>query len=271
VKKLYLLVMGLCALGLPVEGAKMHAHAKKEESVATGPKIRVLLAKNANSALLEAKGSYRVVQRENEELISAGLVGKRYLVHAIANGLRWGEEYPGVDHVTIIPASKETSFFVNGFQYCGLIDVYIDQNHQISIVNEVPIEDYVRATVALQVSEGMQKEALAAYIIAARTEAYALALSGQKADRSWDVRAKDVGYFGNGVALQQNGVEEACEATRYMVLESTRAHMPEPVKVMPSKLEELASMGMDAKTMLKKCFPQAQLNVTTQPPAKIIR
>jgi len=272
VKKICTFMFLVLMLGNVAQAAKMQGPARKEEApLQVGPKIRVLLSKGVTSALVEAKGAYRVVQRETQAVISSGLVGKRYVVHAITEGLRWGEEYPDMRHITLVPANRQTVFYVNGFQYKGLIDIYLDQNQQISVVNEIPIEEYVRATVALQIADELSKEALSAYIIAARTEAYTLALVGQHAGERWDVRAKDVGYFGNGVTLQGYGVEDGVEATRFMVLEATKMKLPESLHLVPSKLQDMADAGYDAKQILNKCFPHTRLSVTTEPNARVVR
>ncbi|MBS0624061.1 MAG: hypothetical protein JSS62_05500 [Verrucomicrobia bacterium] len=271
-KKICTLIVAILVSSGVAHCAKMQGPVRKEEApLQLGPKIRVLLAKEVNSALVEAKGTYRVIERTTQDVISSGLVGKRYILHAIKEGLRWGEEFPGYHHITLVPSNRQTVFYVNGFQYKGVVDVYLEANQQITIVNEVPIEDYVRSTVALQLKESLSKEALSAYVIAARTEAYAIALTGQASEGAWDVRAKDVGYFGNGVVLQGYGVDEGVEATRFMVLESTKARLPEHVRVMPEKLKEMADAGYDAKQILHKCFPNTRLNVTADPNARVVR
>lgn len=271
-KRICVIAMAVCLLGGGVQAAKMQGPNHHEElPLQLGPKIRVLLAKNVNAALIEAKGAYRVIHRDSQTLVSAGLVGKRYIMHAISDGLRWGEEYPGMRHVTLVPSNRQTILYVNGFQYKGVIDIYLDQNQQITVVNEVPIEDYVRSTVSLQVHDALSKEALSAYIIAARTEAYALSLSGQGTVERWDVRAKDVGYFGQGVVWQPTGVDEGVESTRFMVLEATKGALPERLHLSSSKLQEMAEAGYDAKQILSKCCPHTRLNVTADPNARVMR
>lgn len=247
-----------------VEAAKVYGPSE-EALPPAGPKIRVLIAQAAPSALVEAKGAYRVIRPENGTQISFGLVGKRYIVHAIDGGLRWGEEYPDVSQFTIYPANLQTIFYVDGYQYKGALHVYLDQNRRVTLVNEVPIEDYLRATLALKLDRIHSSEAVCAMAIAARTEAYAAALAGRAAKSPWDVKAVEVGYFGNGVALQKNGVEKSVDHTRFMVMETTSGSPIPQVRLIPSKVEELAQAGQDAKKILRTCFPRTQLNVTTDP------
>ncbi len=247
-----------------VEAAKVYGPSE-EALPPVGPKIRVLIAHAVPSALVEAKGAYRVIRPESGTQISLGLVGKRYIVHAIDSGLRWGEEYPDVSQFTIYPANRQTIFYVNGYQYKGSLSVYLDQNHRVTIVNEVPIEDYLQATLALKLDRILSSEAMSAMTIAARTEAYAATLSGRSSKAPWDVKATDVGYFGNGVALQKNQVEKIVENTRFIVMEAANGSPIASVRLIASKVEELAQAGQDAKRILNTCYPHMQLNVTTDP------
>ncbi len=271
-KKLFILMIGSCLVATPAHAAKMQPFAWKEEAAPLGPKIRVLLAKGTPTALIEAKGPYRVVDRERGEMLSGGMVGKRYPMHGIQGGLRWGEEYPGVTHLTLVGTHSDTTFFVNGFQYKGMLEVYLDRDHHLAVVNEISIEDYVQSTVGVRVSEELSREAMAAYTIAARTEAYALSLAGKKNQKLWDVKARDVGYFGYGVTHQKHGVEESVRDTRFMVLESSKGVPMTSVRLTEQKLEELAATGRNAKQMLLDAYPHTQLGVTSVPsPAHPVR
>lgn len=246
-----------------VEAAKIQK-AFDESSHPEGPKIRVLLAKSAPSILLESKGAYRVVRRDTGYQISSGLVGKRYIVHGIESGLRWGEEFPGVAQFTLYPASPQTMIYVNGFQYQGAVSVYLDKNRQVTVVNEVLIEDYIRSTLAIATDNKLSLEAMSAMCIGARTEAYVQSLAG-KGGAFWDVKATDVGYFGYGVVMQKNQVDRSVEHTRFMVLENGNGESLKNIKLSASKLEELAKAGLDAKRILQSSYPSSQLNLTTQP------
>ncbi len=260
------IAMGLLMVCSSLPAARMHGPSQRGEALMPeGPKIRLLLAKGVPSALLEAKGSYCVIRKETGAMISNGSVGKRYVVHAIEEGLRWGEEYPGISHFIVVPTNKQTVFYVDGFQYKGAIAVYQDQNRHITLVNELTIEDYLRSTLALKFDHQMSDEAMAAITIGARTEAYAQALAGRSAGAAWDLKAKEVGYYGNGVAFQTNGVEQSVENTRFMVVESAPGQPLQQVRLLRSKVEELANAGQDAKRILQSYFPHSHLGVTTDP------
>lgn len=257
------LVFSGLMLTLPLGAATLSSPKAYSKSLPSGPKIQVLLEKDANSALLEVKGPYRVIRKDLGSSLSVGRVGKRFFVHAIQDGLRWGEEYPDVYQISIVPRHPNTSVYVDGIQYKGAISIYHVQDNLITVVNEVPIEDFLKSTLALQYDRPLQKEAMRALTIAARTEAYALALQGQSFKRPWEITAQEVGYYGCGVTEQKNGVDEAVDWTRYMVLESSKTGAPyRDLHLTRSKAEEMAFQGYDAKKILLSSFPGQKLGIT---------
>jgi len=72
-------------------------------------------------------------------------------VHGIKEGLRWGEEYLDVHHMRIAPQSQSAAVFVNGIQYGGALIVKQGQGNQITLVNEVPIEEYIKSILAYKI------------------------------------------------------------------------------------------------------------------------
>lgn len=249
----------------PLLAAKMHT-SNKTASFPEGPRIKVLLTKDTNSVLVEAKGKYCVVRKDTGDILSQGSVGKRFVMHALQDGLRWGEEYPDVYQILLLPQSPETVFYVNGIQYKGSLAAYHVRDNRISIVNEVAIEEYIKSILAIRLEEDVSQEAMAAMAIAARTEAYARVVGGKGSLRPWDVIAEDVSYYGFGITCQQNKTDEAVDLTRFMVMESTK--QPGPLQnpnLDPTKADELANAGYDAQKILKTSFPHIKMGVTVNP------
>lgn len=228
-----------------------------------GPKIKVLLEKDVPSAFLEARGPYRVIRKECGTSLSSGSSGKRFVVHALQDGLRWGEEYPDIYQISVVPLADHSSIFVNGIQYKGAVSVYHVRDCCITIVNEVPIEDYIKSTLAAQVDKALPEEAMKAVAITARTAAYSKALQGEVSPRPWDVAAKDVNYYGYGITQGKKGVEEAIDWTRYIVLDmGSKVQLPVAIQLEPDTASELAQGGMDVQKILKNQFPKAKFSAT---------
>lgn len=185
-------------------------------SAPSAPKnIRVLLEKDTTEALLEVKGSYFLFNPQDGSKVSSGLLGKRFMIHAIESGLKWGEEFPGLYQLYIQPRSEETTIFINGIQYNGNIAIYAVGN-RINIVNEIDIESYVKSLLSVQLSTPIENEVMAALAILARTNAY-YAVS-RHTDAFWNVAASDVGYQGSGLIAPTSAPMKAVDSTRHLIL-----------------------------------------------------
>ena len=106
--------------------------------------IQILIEKDAEGVLLEVKGPYYIFNPHDGSRVSSGLLGKRFMIHALDNGLKWGEEFPGIHQIYIKPRSSETSIFINGIQYAGSIAIY-GVGQSINIVNDIDIESFVKS------------------------------------------------------------------------------------------------------------------------------
>lgn len=237
-------------------------------SIPEGPRIRILLSKEMPDAMLEAKGGFKVIHNETGKVLSSGTT-KRFPVLAAEDGLRWGEAYPDVFALSLLPTNPNTSFYVNGIQYKGVISIYCNQENCVTVVNELPVEEFLKSNLSLKYPQPLSREAISALAILGRTE-IAAKLAQRKespkfSSKPWDVSAEEVNYYGYGVTLQKSGVEEAVNWTRFMVLESTKGGFPTQLELATEKAEELASMGYDAQKILLNTFPQTKFGVTIEP------
>jgi len=86
--------------------------------------IQVLIAKDSNKVLLEVKGPYYVFNPSDGSKVSSGLLGKRFEVHAIKDGIQWGQSFLGIHQIYIAPRSENCSILVDGIEYDGAITIY---------------------------------------------------------------------------------------------------------------------------------------------------
>lgn len=242
---------------------------------ACDPMVRALILHDVDSASVEVVGHYMLVDPKDGSLISPPRVrGKLRDFEPLASGLKWGEEFPDRYQVKIIPSREDGHVAVNGVVYPGSITVY-DVGGSISIVNEVPIEDYIMETLGPQLPTGLSPEALNAIVITARTDAYYQATHGRSP--YWDVDSTSVGYHGLAdLGTIAEPLEAAIQATRYMVM--TLPSQDAQVAVFPAKWERavgeepaatgrkgpvltvaqatsLSDSGANAAQILAKVFP----------------
>lgn len=177
--------------------------------------IRVLLEKNVDGALLELKGGFKIVDPVTGKRLSSGTRGKRYFVFPMAEGLKWGEEFPGIYQISVIPTSSDTTFLLNGTQYRGAIHVYLI-DEKLNFVNETDVEHYLKVSLSHSLSPKTHSAVRDAIAIIARTNAYYTALSNH--DSYWHVDKKTVKYEGYYKAFSDIDMNRSIENTRYLIM-----------------------------------------------------
>lgn len=180
--------------------------------------IKLLVVHDKPGVVIEVKGQYKIYDPNKGSLISTRFKGKRKYMQSVADGLKWGEEFPGIYQVMIVPNTLNTTTLVDGIEYKGRIYVY-DIGGSISVVNELTLDDYVRCTIAQQYqTSNLSDEAMNAVVIAARTNAYYLVQN--PGNQFWTIDARKTGYQGHTLVTVNPKFEKALEKTRNMVLSS---------------------------------------------------
>ncbi|MBM3184360.1 MAG: SpoIID/LytB domain-containing protein [Chlamydiae bacterium] len=177
--------------------------------------IQVLIEKDLAEALLEVKGAYYLFNPHDGTRITSGMLGKRFMVRETENGLKWGEEFPGIHQIYIKPRSSDASIFINGIQYDGSVAIF-GVHGMIHIVNDIDIESYVKSILSSQFPTPLEPEVMSALAILARTNAYHFALKNP--DSFWHVAAAEVKYSGSALILPNSSIERAVDSTRHLIL-----------------------------------------------------
>ena len=183
--------------------------------------IQVLLEKDATEALLEVKGPYYIINPHDKIRIASGLLGTK-----------WGEEFPSIHQIYIQPRSEETSIFVNGIQYDGAIAIY-GVAGMINIVNDVDIEHYVKGILSPQFPTVSESEVLSALAILTRTDAYYRAT--RHTSSFWHVGAREVGYLGSALVVQNSPIQRAVDSTKHLILVHSEHGKKPPLLLLPGQ------------------------------------
>ena len=144
------------------------------------------------------------------------LTGKRFMIHELEAGLKWGEEFPGIHQIYIKPRSSETSIFVNGIQYAGAIAIY-GVAGTINVVNDIDIESFVKSKLTSQFLSPLEPEVMSALAILVRTDAYYRATQGNP-NSFWHVNAQEIEYQGSALIVNNSPIDRAVESTRHLIL-----------------------------------------------------
>lgn len=238
------------------------------------PSIRVLLVHDKHGVILETKGKFKIYDPLTGERVGMSFSGKRRYLQPYADGLRWGESFPGIYQLVIIPDDSSTTIIVDGVEYQGTIYIY-DVGGSVSVVNSLPIEDYLNTILPQRYSDPMPEELLAALAISARTNYYYHALNSGTA--FWDVDAAKEGYQGSALVRRSTPIESAVYKTQYMALglpngagvialdwvkpDTKRYQGVTYSAITFSDASKMAQNGKNAGDILKAAFPMTNLQL----------
>lgn len=177
--------------------------------------IKVLLAKNIDEVLLESKGPYVVFDPQDGCKITTSLSGKRFMVKSNPSGIKWGEEYPGIHQIQVVPKNKNSSLLVNGIEYEGAITI-IGIKNKINVINAIDVESYLKSTLTPQFQYPLESEVMAAIAISARTTAYSHVRRNK--DAYWHISSEEMSYQGKAAIIPDSHVANAIDRTRNIIL-----------------------------------------------------
>ncbi|CCB91409.1 putative uncharacterized protein [Waddlia chondrophila 2032/99] len=240
------------------------------------PAIDVLVVNDKPSAMIEVSGKYQLYNPHTKSLISKRYIGKKKLMQTDSSGLKWGEGFPGIFQLTIIPEDPSVGVSIDGVAYKGNVTVY-DIGGSISIVNRVPIEEFLKSTLPRMYSEPMPEEAMAAIAIVARTNTYYFSCNPKS--KFWSIDAAQVGYEGVESQNPSSPMDQAVSSTRHMILSQTGAyegkitpfpaqwkeghgaHSGSSSRIMLYEAEDIARTGGHAAQILSKAFPGSHIEL----------
>lgn len=241
------------------------------------PSIDVLVINDKPSAVIEVNGKYQLYNPYTKKLISKRYIGKKKVMQTDSSGLKWGEGFPGIFQLMIIPDDPSVTVSVDGVEFSGNITVY-DIGGSISVVNRVSIEEYLKSTLPGKYDEPMPEETMAAIAIAARTDAYYM--SHNPRNKYWAVDATQVGYEGRNSLYPSSAMDMAINSTRHMVLSQTGAYEGKITpfsarwgdgrnthqagagsRITLYEAEDIARTGGHAAQILSKAFPGTHIEL----------
>ncbi|WP_415926568.1 SpoIID/LytB domain-containing protein [Chlamydia vaughanii] len=240
-----------------------HAEVKVSDTfmvqpVVSEPKIRVLLLEESTTALIEAKGAYRLYG--DNVLLQSTAQGLRCAAHALYGGVRWGENFPGIQCLKIEPADNSASLFVNGLQYKGALYIHKTDKNCIVITNELTIEEYLKSILSTKYLRELDKEALSACVILERTALYERLLA-KNPQNFWHVVASEDNYTGYGATKQFYGVEDAVDWTSRLIVDNPAGLIIDADGLLKANVDRLAVEGYNARQILEQFYKDADFVV----------
>lgn len=200
---------GFAAHGLDYRAVLAHYYpGTKLAKVPRAAHVRVLLVSSASTVVVSSVTPLRLRDgRGNSVLLTAG----RY---SIDRSLRFHQ--PGRFVSPVAPVRVEpttTPVALAGRPYRGALILNAD-GAGLSIVNDVPIDDYVQGVVAWEMPASWHQQALRAQAVAARS----YALASLTPSRSFDVYPDQRSQMYGGMRAERAGTNRAVRATAGEVL-----------------------------------------------------
>lgn len=187
--------------------------------------INVLLKKDMSEGLLEVRGPYYIFDPMDGSKIASGILEKRFIIRATATGIKWGQEFPGIEKLLIIPRSKDTSILLNGIQYDGAIAVY-KVDGRLNVINQIAVEDYLKSYLTSEFKYPLEGEAMAAIAIAARTTAYCQIEKSKNSH--WHIDGNSIKYVGSALVIPNSTIVKAIDQTKNLILVNTLKEKKSP-------------------------------------------
>lgn len=215
----------LCSLflviGSSVDAAPPNLHAILQKEQDRTNTIRVRVMHEMPQLQLDVQGGYVLMNPDPEaKKIEPRIHGKCGILKPLINGLKWGEEFPDLYQVKILPTQMNTQIRINDRPFVGNLTFYKVGN-TIGVVNDLYIEDYIADLLAHSLTGKEPQEAINALAIAARSTAY-YQVQHPRNLQFWDVDGSLVGYPGSAdkppAPAVVAAVQQALYETRYMML-----------------------------------------------------
>lgn len=182
--------------------------------------IRVALS--AAVPRVGATREFRWFEADGRTFLARGRGGEQWRVERENRGTRVRAIRPdGIPTVwqraLVARLADEGLVTVNGKRYRGEI-VVLPLDTALIIVNRLPVEDYLRGVVPVEMGNRPREDSAALQAQAVASRSYAYARMGETGGRPFEVRASTLDQVYGGADVENDGANAAIEATRGLVL-----------------------------------------------------
>ena len=206
--KVFFLLYSLFVFGL-----SSFLFAEEDKSSLT---VRIALTTDVNRFVISADGFYKIIDPATGNVLEEGRHLKKARVLGIPHGIHVGKRFFPFDHIRFI-ASKDVSLYEqNQKRYRGEIDLVRDKHNNLTIINRLSIEDYVRGVLFHEVDYRWPIEAMKAQAVATRS--YAIFQIEENKEQPYDVTSDIYSQVYGGRNAERYRTNVAANRTRGEVL-----------------------------------------------------
>ena len=193
----------------------------KQPVISSGPSVRVLLSTIQSEDALTFSGNY--ILHSEEARYEFGENNREINILSLANGLQlynenrnllYHDSYP----IILEPGDANSRFHFHDQTYSGSIYFQPAGERTVYLINKLPLEDYLRGVVPLEIPaiDPNDMEAIKAQAICART--YALARMDKQVDSLYDVQPTVPDQVYGGMEHYSALADQAIEETRGIII-----------------------------------------------------
>lgn len=192
--------------------------ALAEAGQASPPLIRVGLWSNQTSVIISAADAFSLADADSKEILGSFQAKEKVTVTFKSSSMAVnGQPVAARELVAVLPAKAAAVVEVNRRQYRGTVSVRRTAGKNgLTVVNTLPLEEYVYGIIAREISPAWPAEAVKAQAVAART--YAFYSFGKHRDDGYDVCATTDCQVYGGKTAEDVRATKAVDDTRGMVV-----------------------------------------------------
>ncbi len=175
---------------------------------------KIKIGSNKNAVLINTRTNNIITKIKNQETYtvsnSSGLI---HISHGISNTSLGSFTGP----IKLIPDNDKDLVFCKDKWYRGkLIILTNGSKNQITIVNQLKLEDYLLSVVPSEIPSSWEKEVLKAQSVAARS--YALGYLGRRKKKGYDLESTVEDQVYLGVSSEKRSTSNAVNQTKNLIL-----------------------------------------------------
>lgn len=184
----------------------------------TSPLIRVGVWSNQTNIILSAEVDFSLVDTTSKETLGDYKAGEKAAVSVADSGLEInGRQVAALEISVVLPDKSSAGIEINRRFYRGAVSVHRTAGKTgLTVVNTLPIEQYLYGIVAKEIPPAWPPEAVKAQAVAART--YALYNRGKHADDGYDVCATTDCQVYGGKTGEDARANKAVDDTRGLIV-----------------------------------------------------
>ena len=191
--------------------------------IAPDPTVRVAVIDNAASFKIDVKGRYDI-----SELKSGRILYEGYRLTDVRVSLSGGvikiEDDVYAGRAIKVRSERSKDLYINGRRFRGEVNIVKNAEGKLTVVNELPIDEYLYGVMHNEVSHWWPLETIKAQAIAART--YAMYQKSISKSKDYDLKSDVSSQVYSGAKRERLKARMAVDRTKGMVLNYRGAIFP---------------------------------------------